>query len=169
MERAPVGGQGGGPGYLYVRAPILVHPLPLRLSSRPLGSPPINPDIKAQVQKSLTDPSIQQGSNQPARLRRQPFRWSRRGGPGAPLRQSATRSPPSPPPASPLSANALKFFIIDKCPASEALSGGQYCEQCRVGELNDMGEPWHFDIAIDAMSTAEYNRGFFLNSVTDGE
>jgi hypothetical protein len=29
-----------------------------------------------------------------------------------------------------------------------------------------MGEPWHFDIAVDAMSTAQYNQ--FSNGVTDG-
>jgi len=63
------------------------------------------------------------------------------------------------------SANALKFMIIDDCPASEALGGGQRCKQCKVGELNDMGEPWHFDIVVDAMSTAQYNQ--FFNSVTD--
>jgi len=29
-----------------------------------------------------------------------------------------------------------------------------------------MGHTWHFDIAVDAMSTAQYNQ--FFNGVTDG-
>jgi hypothetical protein len=57
-------------------------------------------------------------------------------------------------------------MTIDECPASEALSGGRHCKQCKVGALNDMGEPWHFGMAIDAMSTAQYNQ--FFNGVTDG-
>ncbi|KIN00752.1 glycoside hydrolase family 45 protein [Oidiodendron maius Zn] len=65
-----------------------------------------------------------------------------------------------------LSANALIFKIIDECPASVALSGGKHCDQCTTSEVNDMGQHWHFDIAIDAMSTAQYNQ--FFNGVTDG-
>jgi hypothetical protein len=65
-----------------------------------------------------------------------------------------------------VSANALRFMIIDEHPASETLSGGQHCKQCVVGELNDMGEPWRLDMAIDAMSTAQYNQ--FFNGVTGG-
>ena len=34
------------------------------------------------------------------------------------------------------------------------------------GKVNDMGQSWHFDIAIDAMSTDQYNQ--FFNGVTDG-
>jgi hypothetical protein len=65
-----------------------------------------------------------------------------------------------------LSANALIFKIIDECPASNALSGGSHCDTCTTSETNDMGHTWHFDIAIDAMSTAQYNQ--FFNGVTDG-
>jgi hypothetical protein len=48
------GKQGGGPGYLYVRAPILALPFPLPLRSRSLGSP-INSGTRARVQKSVTN------------------------------------------------------------------------------------------------------------------
>jgi len=65
-----------------------------------------------------------------------------------------------------LSANALEFMIIDECPASVALSGGQSCRTCSTSETNEYGHTWHFDIAIDAMSTAQYNQ--FFNGVTDG-
>jgi len=65
-----------------------------------------------------------------------------------------------------LGSQALKFKIVDECPASVALSGGSHCKQCTTSETNDMGQHWHFDIAIDAMSTAQYNQ--FFNGVTDG-
>lgn len=65
-----------------------------------------------------------------------------------------------------LSANALIFMIIDECPAASSLSGGSHCDQCTTSEVNDMGQTWHFDIAVDAMSTAQYNQ--FFNGVTDG-
>lgn len=65
-----------------------------------------------------------------------------------------------------LTANALTFKIIDECPAAVALSGGKHCDQCTTSEVNDFGQHWHFDIAIDAMSTAQYNQ--FFNGVTDG-
>ena len=83
-----------------------------------------------------------------------------------------------------LSANALIFKIIDECPASVTLSGGEHCNQCTTSEVstfssylpapnvltrkkvNDMGQSWHFDIAVDAMSTDQYNQ--FFNGVTDG-
>ncbi|KAI1751540.1 hypothetical protein F4782DRAFT_531314 [Xylaria castorea] len=62
--------------------------------------------------------------------------------------------------------NALIFKIIDECPAAVALSGGHHCSQCTTSEVNDYGRTWHFDIAVDAMSTAQYNQ--FFNGVTDG-
>jgi len=65
-----------------------------------------------------------------------------------------------------LGSNALIFKIIDECPASNSLSGGSHCDQCTTSETNDMGHSWHFDIAVDAMSTAQYNQ--FFNGVTDG-
>ncbi|KAF8849747.1 hypothetical protein BDZ45DRAFT_771808 [Acephala macrosclerotiorum] len=65
-----------------------------------------------------------------------------------------------------LSANALIFKIIDECPASVALSGGKHCDTCTTSEVNDYGHTWHFDIAIDTMSTAQYNQ--FFAGVTDG-
>jgi len=65
-----------------------------------------------------------------------------------------------------LSANALIFKIIDECPASVSLSGGSHCDQCTTSETNDMGQHWHFDIAVDAMSTAQYDQ--FFAGVTDG-
>jgi hypothetical protein len=60
----------------------------------------------------------------------------------------------------------LIFKIIDECPASVALSGDSHCNQRTTSEVNDMGQHWHFDIAVDAMSTAQYNQ--FFNGVTDG-
>ncbi|KAI1351210.1 hypothetical protein F5Y01DRAFT_283729 [Xylaria sp. FL0043] len=65
-----------------------------------------------------------------------------------------------------LSDNALRFKIIDECPASVALSGGTHCSQCTTSEVNDYGQTWHFDIAVDVMSTDQYNK--FFNGVTDG-
>ncbi|RDW84246.1 glycoside hydrolase family 45 protein [Coleophoma cylindrospora] len=65
-----------------------------------------------------------------------------------------------------LSSQALTFMIVDECPASIALSGGSHCNQCTTSEVNDMGQHWHFDIAVDAMSTAQYST--FFNGVTDG-
>jgi len=65
-----------------------------------------------------------------------------------------------------LNANTLTFQIIDECPAASSLSGGNHCDQCTTSETNDMGQTWHFDIAVDAMSTAQYKQ--FFNGVTDG-
>ncbi|KAI1733653.1 hypothetical protein F4680DRAFT_472004 [Xylaria scruposa] len=62
--------------------------------------------------------------------------------------------------------NALIFKIIDECPAAVSLSGGRHCSQCTTSEVNDYGRTWHFDIAVDVMSTAQYNK--FFNGVTDG-
>jgi len=65
-----------------------------------------------------------------------------------------------------LTANALTFRIVDECPASVSLSGGNHCGQCTTSAVNDFGQHWHFDIAVDAMSTAQYNT--FFAGVTDG-
>ena len=65
-----------------------------------------------------------------------------------------------------LPAQALTFRIIDECPASEALSGGYHCDQCSTSSVNDFGQTWHFDIAVDAMSSSQYDT--FFNGVTDG-
>ncbi|KAI1362739.1 hypothetical protein F5Y08DRAFT_341365 [Xylaria arbuscula] len=65
-----------------------------------------------------------------------------------------------------LSDNALIFQIVDECPAAVALSGSTHCTQCSTSQVNDYGQTWHFDIAVDAMSTAQYNK--FFNGVTDG-
>ncbi|CAK4005670.1 Hypothetical predicted protein [Lecanosticta acicola] len=65
-----------------------------------------------------------------------------------------------------LTANTLTFMIADECPASVALSGGKHCNTCTTSEKNDLGQTWHFDIAVDAMSDAQYKT--FFNGVTDG-
>ncbi|PMD28029.1 glycoside hydrolase family 45 protein [Hyaloscypha hepaticicola] len=65
-----------------------------------------------------------------------------------------------------LSSQALTFMIVDECPAAEALSGGYNCDQCTISETNVLGQHWNFDIAIDAMSTSQYDT--FFNGVTDG-
>jgi len=65
-----------------------------------------------------------------------------------------------------LGSNALIFKIIDECPAAAALSGGNNCSPCTTSQTNSMGRTWNFDIAIDAMSTAQYNQ--FFNGVTGG-
>lgn len=57
-------------------------------------------------------------------------------------------------------------MIVDECPASVSLSGGSHCDACSTSEKNDMGQTWHFDIAADAMSTAQYSK--FFAGVTDG-
>jgi len=65
-----------------------------------------------------------------------------------------------------LTAQALTFMIVDECPASVALSGGSHCNTCSLSETNDFGQTFHFDIAVDAMSTDQYST--FFNGVTDG-
>ncbi|CAJ2511829.1 Uu.00g074540.m01.CDS01 [Anthostomella pinea] len=65
-----------------------------------------------------------------------------------------------------LTANTLTFMIVDECPASVSLSGGSHCNTCSTSEKNDMGQTWHFDIAVDAMSDAQYST--FFKGVTDG-
>lgn len=57
-------------------------------------------------------------------------------------------------------------MIVDECPASVALSGGKHCDTCNTSEKNDFGQTWHFDIAVDAMSSSQYST--FFNGVTDG-
>ena len=66
---------------------------------------------------------------------------------------------------------ALTFMVIDECPASHTpqipFSGpSQHCGQCKMGDMNDYGKQWHFDIAADAMSPAQYST--FFAGVTDG-
>jgi hypothetical protein len=63
-------------------------------------------------------------------------------------------------------SQAMPFMIIDECPASVSLSGGKHCDQCSATATNDYGQHWHFDIAVDAMSTSQYNT--FFQGVTDG-
>jgi len=65
-----------------------------------------------------------------------------------------------------LTAQAMTFKIIDECPASVSLSGGTHCNTCSTSEKNDFGQTWHFDIAVDAMSTTQYST--FFQGVTDG-
>ncbi|KAI0433398.1 hypothetical protein F5Y09DRAFT_351472 [Xylaria sp. FL1042] len=113
--QASSGGQGGGPGYLYV----------------PFGA---NPSAGA-------------------------------GGPGAACGICYWITPVSNAGVA-LSDNAMIFKIIDECPAAVALSGGTHCSQCSTSKVNDYGQTWHFDIALDAMSTDQDNR--FFNGVTDG-
>jgi len=65
-----------------------------------------------------------------------------------------------------LTGQATTFMIVDECPAASSLSGGEHCNQCTTSATNDMGQHWHFDIAVDAMSTSQYST--FFNGVTDG-
>jgi len=65
-----------------------------------------------------------------------------------------------------LTSQALTFMIVDECPASVALSGGSHCNTCSLSETNDFGQTFHFDIAVDAMSSEQYST--FFNGVTDG-
>ncbi|KAI9870050.1 MAG: hypothetical protein M1830_004749 [Pleopsidium flavum] len=65
-----------------------------------------------------------------------------------------------------LSAQSLTFMIVDECPASPVASGGRHCTQCHTSDVNDYGQHWHFDIAVDAMSPGQYERCF--KGVTDG-
>lgn len=65
-----------------------------------------------------------------------------------------------------LTDQTTTFMIVDECPASVSLSGGKHCDTCTTSEKNDLGQTWHFDIAADAMSNAQYST--FFNEVTDG-
>ncbi|MCJ1473784.1 hypothetical protein MMC13_002435 [Lambiella insularis] len=68
-----------------------------------------------------------------------------------------------------LHSQALTFKVIDECPAALDTSnpnGGlsQHCGMCN-GQVNDYGQQWHFDIAVDAMNKHQYNT--FFNGTTD--
>ena len=66
-----------------------------------------------------------------------------------------------------LDQQALTFMIIDECPAGNAGSRNAHCGMCSAGEVNDFGQEWHFDIAVDAMNKEQY--GTFFSNVTDGQ
>ena len=101
------GKQGGGPGYLYVRFPQI---------------PTIN-TVPNALQAAINqlafgaNPSVSGG-----------------GGPGAACGVCYWLTPVSSAGVA-LSANALIFKIIDECPASVALSGGEHCKQCTTSEV----------------------------------
>jgi len=65
-----------------------------------------------------------------------------------------------------LSSNALTFKIIDECPWTPSLGQTANCNQCATTSKNSFGKTYHFDIAIDAMSTNQYNH--FFKGVTYG-
>ena len=67
---------------------------------------------------------------------------------------------------------AMTFMIVDECPASATpqvpFSGPSlHCGQCKMGDMNDYGKQWHFDIAVDAMNQQQFSQ--FFNGVTDGQ
>lgn len=71
-----------------------------------------------------------------------------------------------------LDKQALTFKIIDECPAEvdpTAPNSGPslHCGMCSLGQLNDFGQQWHFDIAVDAMNKDQYDT--FFGNVTDGK
>jgi hypothetical protein len=126
------GRQGGGPGYLYVRL-ISLHfrfwficfsrvPFiaPKKQNLCPLSYPLSLLVLSHSFNKNVLTTFVS-------------------------LRQLSISSPlvPIPPPALAgqvphavsAIANALKFMVIDECPASVALSGGEHCKQCRVSEV----------------------------------
>ena len=70
-----------------------------------------------------------------------------------------------------LDKQAMTFMIIDECPASANPSQKQagrssHCGQCQLGDVNDYGQPFHFDLAVDAMSKDQYD--LFFTGVTGG-
>ncbi|MCJ1384357.1 hypothetical protein MMC17_007473 [Xylographa soralifera] len=65
-----------------------------------------------------------------------------------------------------LDKQALTFMVIDECPAGNASSRSAHCGMCGAGEVNDFGQEWHFDLAVDAMNKDQYNT--FFSNVTDG-
>ena len=70
-----------------------------------------------------------------------------------------------------LDKQAMTFMIIDECPASANPSQkdagrSTHCGQCQIGDVNDFGQPFHFDLAVDAMSKDQYD--LFFNGVTGG-
>jgi hypothetical protein len=123
MGRARVEGRAVVPDIsMYV---VLYSPLCLFTCSHHTARPSTSP-------RPLTSTSTQQAAINQLAFGANPSAGA--GGPGAacgvcywitPVSSSSTA----------LSANALKFMIIDECPASVALSGGQHCKQCRVGEV----------------------------------
>ena len=64
-----------------------------------------------------------------------------------------------------LDKQALTFMIIDECPAGNATSRSAHCGMCAAGEVNDFGQEWHFDLAVDAMNNEQYTT--FFRNVTD--
>ena len=70
-----------------------------------------------------------------------------------------------------LDKQAMTFMIIDECPASANPSQKQagrssHCGQCQLGDVNDYGQPFHFDLAVDAMTKDQYD--LFFTGVTGG-
>ena len=64
-----------------------------------------------------------------------------------------------------LDKQSLTFMIIDECPASSNPSQkgaglSVHCGQCKAGDVNDYGQQWHFDIAVDAMNKEQYDLFF---------
>ena len=89
------------------------------------------------------------------------------GGPGGACGHCYEITPRSSSGAS-LDSQALTFMIVDECPASQDLDGSPnpHCSMCAHGEVNDFGQPWHFDIAVDAMNPEQYAK--FYKDATDG-
>lgn len=57
------------------------------------------------------------------------------------------------------------FMIVDSCPANDSANKPN-CGQCSSTAQNNYGKTFHFDIAVDAMSAAQYQT--FYNGVSDG-
>lgn len=56
-------------------------------------------------------------------------------------------------------------MIVDECPISSPNT--QNCGQCSTSDTNSaFGQTYHFDIAVDAMSSSQYST--FFAGVTDG-
>ncbi|KAI9681306.1 MAG: hypothetical protein M1817_002589 [Caeruleum heppii] len=60
---------------------------------------------------------------------------------------------------------ALTFMIVDECPLGT--SGGIHCSQCRVGDQNNFGKNFHFDIAADHMNKQQFD--LFYKDCTEGQ
>jgi len=149
--KKPSGKQGGGPGYLYAAINQLAFGAnPSGTLSSPLPSSPLPVHLP-----SRTTTNTQLFSHT----------VSGAGGPGAACGLCYKLTPVSSH-GTTLTDQALSFMIVDECPASPAASGARHCTQCHTSDVNDYGQHWHFDIAVDAMSTAQYDR--FFNGVTDG-
>ena len=70
-----------------------------------------------------------------------------------------------------LDKQAMTFMIVDECPASANPSQkdagrSTHCGQCQLGDVNDFGQPFHFDVAVDAMNKDQYN--LFFSDATGG-